>query len=236
MLFVHTKSEYCLAPVQFIRGNNLPIKIIRLDNANVKRRVMNNRFLPIRGVPTLIIREGRGVKQYNSLPKVMEVLEKLIRNEPEIEPEPISVPKKKKKVRFKSIADESEEDVLEIDEDVPYESVKKDALPTSSLNFDMASNQTGQRNYNDEGDSQGGIGSTGGGGIGSAAGVGGEIQPESLDGWEFDEFSGDPNESVHALPYAENPINGNAIMGGRVMTTDGLARQRAKEMQDQAPF
>lgn len=78
VLFISSSSKHCAKPFQYVQQTQLPIIPVRLDTPEIRQKVMNSRNLPIRNVPTLLIRYSDGsVQQFVGEDKTMMKLNEL---------------------------------------------------------------------------------------------------------------------------------------------------------------
>lgn len=60
VLFVSSTSQACVPPVQFIRQNQLPARLVRLDTAADRQAAAQGQYFQIQGVPTLLVTYSDG--------------------------------------------------------------------------------------------------------------------------------------------------------------------------------
>ena len=79
ILFVSTFSEKCRPCIETVKQHSLDIKIVRLDNSNIRQIVQKNKNISINVVPTLlVVYEGGNANIYQGVDKIMEWMSSLM--------------------------------------------------------------------------------------------------------------------------------------------------------------
>ncbi len=106
ILFYSSVSRVCDSCINFIKTNNIPAKLVRIDSKKTREIVQKGKYFQIQIVPTLLVTYNDGNLQlFVGAEKIILWLTKLIEPRPQEEEEELDyddyVPqKKKKKVSF----------------------------------------------------------------------------------------------------------------------------------------
>lgn len=80
ILFVATGSKNCLVCLDFVRQTNFPVKIVRLDTEEARKRVSSGPDIKITSVPSLLlVYEDESAEVYSDSMKIIKIFNMLIK-------------------------------------------------------------------------------------------------------------------------------------------------------------